>query len=614
VIRNSGAIANHLGLLFSRGTASGLSERDLLDRFLAGNDEVAFAAIVAQHGPMVLGVCRRLLCDPHEIEDAFQATFLVFVRRADTIRGGESVGRWLHGVARRVAVRARSNAARRRGREQTSEETAPISGRPSPEGIAARNELVEILDEELDKLPASLRSLMVLCYLEGLTHDEAAGRLGWPVGTVRSRLARARDTLRRRLSRRGVTADDAALTTAIAYRPVSSTLFDATVRASLSFTTQQATANATASAAAIVLARGVLHAMFISNLKIVCTATVACVLAAGGLRTYGRQFADAGGDGAQGAKVSAPQAPAEEPPKDPSPSVAKLQADLAQASGVIREFRDRIASLEGERERLQAELKSLRQTAGKPAVNPAGGVGGGGGATTSAGGVGGGGGTSVTPAFIVNPIRDHVYGPGSTVVGTQGGGMGAMGGGFGRGMGGVNAKNRPPYIQTSELIMVTSPGGEVVTGYSINTGKAKSLRLTKANDSKLEVLPLVGPGIAALYLKGSKISRIAAFSPIDGTWYPQELREPVDKASPIVASGMAAYGIGRRVYAFSPVAKRWDVLELPEGAVPQPAVGPNTTICEHNGHVYVFSVVTGTWEDIDTRATHDKQDDGKSPK
>src|SRR4051794_18007104 len=87
VIRNSGAIVNHLGQLFSRGTASGLGERDLLDRFLDGNDEVAFAAIVAQHGPMVLGVCRRLLHDQHEIEDAFQATFLVFVRRAGTIRG-----------------------------------------------------------------------------------------------------------------------------------------------------------------------------------------------------------------------------------------------------------------------------------------------------------------------------------------------------------------------------------------------------------------------------------------------------------------------------------------------------------------------------------------------
>ena len=136
-----------------------------------------------------------------------------------------------------------------------------------------------------------------------------------------------------------------------------------------------------------------------------------------------------------------------------------------------------------------------------------------------------------------------------------------------RGMGGAGAKDRPRYIRTSQLIVVSSPEGDTVTAYSTETGKAKSLRLAKASDTKLEVQPIVSQGLAALYLKGPNITRIAAFSVLDGTWYAQDLREPVDKAVPVVSQSMAAYGIGRRIYAFSPVAKRWDVLELPEGVV-----------------------------------------------
>ena len=120
------------------------------------------------------------------------------------------------------------------------------------------------------------------------------------------------------------------------------------------------------------------------------------------------------------------------------------------------------------------------------------------------------------------------------------------------------------------------------------------------------MLPIVSQGVATLSLKGPKVTRVAAFSVHDGTWYAQDLREPVDEAVPLVGRSMAAYCIGRRIYAFSAVAKRWDVLELPEGAVAEPAVGDDAIICEHNGHLYVFSVKTGKWEDIDTRAAPDE--------
>src|SRR5262249_32981962 len=153
--------------------------------------EAAFAALVARHGPMVLGVCRRVLRDERDVEDAFQATFLVLVRRAGAIRDGDRVGRWLHGVAHRVAMRARAHSARRFVHEQPVAD--PIergAGVPASED-AERRELALIVDEEVMRLPSTLQAPVVLCYLEGMSHDEAARRLRWPVGTVRSRMARA---------------------------------------------------------------------------------------------------------------------------------------------------------------------------------------------------------------------------------------------------------------------------------------------------------------------------------------------------------------------------------------------------------------------------------------
>ena len=190
--RYSGVVREQLNRVFHQGTVAGLTEGKLLARFVAQGDESAFAALVAQHGPMVLGVCRRILRDEHDVEDAFQATFLVLVRHQGAIRDGDLVGQWLHGVAHRVAVRARAQSARRRVRETNGIEEAHESAYSRPADERQRD-LRTILDDELARLPGSLRSPVVLCYLEGLTHDEAAQALRWPVGTVRSRMARARD-------------------------------------------------------------------------------------------------------------------------------------------------------------------------------------------------------------------------------------------------------------------------------------------------------------------------------------------------------------------------------------------------------------------------------------
>jgi RNA polymerase sigma factor (sigma-70 family) len=209
------------------------SDRELLAQFTARQDSDAFAALVQRHGPTVLGVCRRVLREEQDAEDAFQATFLVLVRRAASIRKPERLGNWLYGVASRTARKARTQAARRRRRES---EVAPMAnGDPLPNLLW--QELRYLLDEELQRLPANYRAPLVLCYLEGLTNEEAARRLGWPVGSMSYRLARGRELLRERLKGRQHALLSALLATLAARHwvpgQVPSRLVAATVRAAV---------------------------------------------------------------------------------------------------------------------------------------------------------------------------------------------------------------------------------------------------------------------------------------------------------------------------------------------------------------------------------------------
>jgi RNA polymerase sigma-70 factor (ECF subfamily) len=192
-------VIEHLRGVLGRQESDGLSDGGLLGRFVEYADAAAFEALVRRHGGMVLGVCRRVLHDSHDAEDAFQATFLVLVRRASAVRPREMVGSWLYGVAYRTALAARRAAARRRARERRVREMA----RPEPADDVWREER-PVLDRELARLPDKYRTPLTLCDLEGETRAEAARRLGWPEGTVASRLARARALLARRLSRHGV--------------------------------------------------------------------------------------------------------------------------------------------------------------------------------------------------------------------------------------------------------------------------------------------------------------------------------------------------------------------------------------------------------------------------
>jgi RNA polymerase sigma factor (sigma-70 family) len=183
------------------GASAGHADHDLLERFAARGDEAAFAALVRRHGPMVRGLCRRLLGDSGQADDVFQATFLVLARRPGSIRRRASVGSWLYAVARHLAHKAQRDDARRRHHERRAAEGRPRPGGPD----AGWAELLSILDEELGRLPEQARAPLLLCYLEGCTQDEAARFLGWSLGTLRRRLEWGRGLLRLRLTRRGAT-------------------------------------------------------------------------------------------------------------------------------------------------------------------------------------------------------------------------------------------------------------------------------------------------------------------------------------------------------------------------------------------------------------------------
>jgi len=243
-------LCNDLSRLFRHGAVPS-GDRALLDRFLADRDEAAFEELVARHGPMVRGVCRRLLVSPHDADDAFQATFLVLVRKAGRLRDADRLGPWLYGVASRVATKARAREARRRERPQAQADDLRSRDGPDHDLLDIR----PILDAELGKIPAKLREVLVLCLLEGATAEEASRQLDCPLGTIKSRMARGRQALRSRLIGRGI-APAAAIAAA-------SSAFTSPVSASLTRATLGAIAGTSAAVAPGVAAlmRGVAPAM-----------------------------------------------------------------------------------------------------------------------------------------------------------------------------------------------------------------------------------------------------------------------------------------------------------------------------------------------------------------
>ena len=310
----SSTVGRQLEALWTSGSLTGISDAQLLSRFAAARDaasESAFRELVHRHGSMVMGVCRQILRHPHDADDAFQATFLVLVRKADSIRVAESLAPWLYAVAYRTAQRARAVASRYRpvpaDTLENSAETFPTD--------PCHFDLRPLLHEELNRLPDKYRVPIVLCHLEGKTHQEAAQLLDWPLGTVSGRLSRGRELLRSRLTRRGIEVSPTALVSNwLAGTPtgVAPSFIEATAGGAIGLT------GPAISASVQTLAQGVQKTMLLSKLSL----TAVGFVLVGGMVTGAVVW------GFQSSRVTTPPVQAAKP--NAPPQVGPTQTKLAE--------------------------------------------------------------------------------------------------------------------------------------------------------------------------------------------------------------------------------------------------------------------------------------------
>ncbi len=598
-----GLVLREVGRLLGGGSASGLGSGPLLERFASGGDPAAFEALVSRHGPMVLGTCRRMLSDPLDVEDAFQATFLVLARKAGSIGDADRLGPWLHGVARRVAARSRALSSRRKAFERPGGDDLAFEADCPVEG----GELREVLDEELARLPEKYRAPLVLCYLEGLTHDEAAEHLRWPVGTVRSRLAGGRDRLRIRLARRGL-APSASVPLVLSPASIPQALLSTTIRV--------ATAAGPTSARVVVLAKGALIAMTWNNLKLAAAVGLMAGLTAGGAGVAAQYGVASRQEGEAPAKAPAPKKPTGDlsekaarlihragSPEELAAERRRFVDQLAEIQGRIEKSREEIADNEALAREIRAILEQLERrgaepatVAGTPAANE--------GRAPAAGekGVGDRPKPAATPG---GPAQ--VQGMGSMMGGggVGGGMMGMGGGGMGAGMMGMGGKRSPMVVQFGGSQILAIPAEyDRATVVNTETGVKSTQRFP---EGLTEVMPVIGPGVVGFVLKGPEVRQIAAFDIQGGKWYAQELKVPVREANPIVGPNQVTYQLGRFLCIFSIPAKKWSVLELKRD--PGPGNFYQGMFGGHDGKmvipegdlVHIYDPKTGEWTHVDTK-------------
>ncbi|HEU5116112.1 MAG TPA: RNA polymerase sigma factor, partial [Isosphaeraceae bacterium] len=325
--------------LFEVGTVAGLTDAQLLQRFLTRRDEAAFEALVRKLGPMVLAVCRRRLSDPNDVDDAFQATFLVLIRRAPEIQDPGRLANWVYGVAHKVAERARVHALRRREHER---KVPPMSAEPDP--TPEVDDFAAPLHEEIRALPDRYRSAIVVCFLQGRTHEEAARDLGWPVGTVKGRLARAKDLLRKRLVRRGFTAPAGLLASTLAKDAAGSVppaLLHSTIRAALPFVAGEALTAAAVSTSAAALAQEVARTMIRHHVTLLVLGVAAFGLIGGGAGVYAWQTSGKGDKPSASDNTNPSQPPVAKDSKPPTPEITNEQR--AAAAIEVMDAKSRLA-------------------------------------------------------------------------------------------------------------------------------------------------------------------------------------------------------------------------------------------------------------------------------
>jgi RNA polymerase sigma factor (sigma-70 family) len=313
-------VIRHLRRAVLRQDGAGWTDGQLLASFIDQKDEAAFEVLVRRHGSMVFGVCRRVIDNHHDAEDAFQATLLVLACKASSVRPRERVANWLHGVALRTAMKAKALTTKRRGREKQ------VMAMPEPEAPqqAQWRDLQPLLDQELNGLPENYRLPILLCDLEGKAIKEAAQQLGWPQGTLAGRLARGRKLLAKRLASRGVVLSAGSLALVVSRNVASAgvpiSLVSSTVEAACMIAAGQTTVAGVVPSGVAVLTEGVLKTMFMTKLKR-AIAAVLVMAAAIGIGAWSLGYGTAAGQQNEGtnadALVSQPPRPesAEQPTK-----------------------------------------------------------------------------------------------------------------------------------------------------------------------------------------------------------------------------------------------------------------------------------------------------------
>src|SRR5262245_45686933 len=322
------------------------TDGQLLEAFVVRGDGAAFEALVRRHAPMVLGVCRRVAGDGHDADDAFQAAFLVLVRKAGAVVPRDLVGNWLYGVAYRTALKARALAGRRRLRERS------MTDMPRPQPAAEdRAELLALLDRELERLPAKYRVPIILCDLEGRTRRDAAHQLGLPTGTLSGRLTSARRLLAKRLARHGLAVSGTALGVALEAQAavVSNDVVSATIKSAALFAAGSAAAAGMVPGEAAALAEGVIKSMLLTKLKLTTAVLVAAAAIGAGVLAY-----------------ESPAPGPEQPPRGAPPAQSwkssraeeeKLKRDVEEARVVLAQAQGREAAAQAELELAKLQLE-----------------------------------------------------------------------------------------------------------------------------------------------------------------------------------------------------------------------------------------------------------------
>jgi RNA polymerase sigma factor (sigma-70 family) len=330
-----------------------LTDGQLLECFITRHDEAAFAALVQRHGPMVWGVCRRVLRNPPDAEDAFQATFLVLVRKAVSIVPRERVANWLYGVAYQTARKARATSARRQARERQ------VATMPEPPVVEQDlwGDLQPILDQELSRLPEKYRVAIVLCDVEGRTRQESARQLGLPEGTLSGWLSRGREMLAKRLARRGVALAGATLAGVLTQMAASAaaptSVVSSTIQAACVFAAGQA-ASGVVSVQVAALTEGVLKSMLVNKTKM--AAATLLLLGILGICATGLAYRATAGDRpgqTQQQSVKADLLP--NGPEDTDRALQKIKAELERLRAENEALKKQMRRVQGERPAAQTK-------------------------------------------------------------------------------------------------------------------------------------------------------------------------------------------------------------------------------------------------------------------